>query len=100
MGKERLHMKGIRFCGESMSPWEGGVHLWGKMGIRMTDGELLREFAEKGSQGAFGEIVRRHVDWVYSCARRQVGDAHLAEDVVQAVFVLLAGKARGLVGHR
>jgi RNA polymerase sigma factor (sigma-70 family) len=42
------------------------------------------------------ELVRRRMDFVYSSALRQVGDVHLAEDVAQAVFVLLARKARSV----
>ena len=41
--------------------------------------------------GAFGEVVRRHVDLVYGMrARRQMGEGGGAEDVTQGVFFLLA----------
>ena len=55
-----------------------------------TDSQLLRAYAEDHSEAAFAELVRRHVDFVHSAARRMVCDAHLAEDVTQAVFVALA----------
>ena len=34
------------------------------------------------------DVVRAHAGWVYACARRRVRDNALAEDVVQAVFIL------------
>jgi RNA polymerase sigma factor (sigma-70 family) len=60
----------------------------------MEDPELLRRYVEEKSEAAFAELVRRRIDLVYSVALRQVGgDAHLAEDVAQKVFVDLARKA-------
>ena len=64
------------------------------------DAELLRRYALEGSQDAIGELIRRHVDLVYSAALRLVnGDAHRAHDVTQQVFVELARQAKRLLGH-
>jgi len=66
----------------------------------MDDTNLLRRFAESGSQDAFAEVVRRHLDLVYSVALRRVGgDAHLAQDVSQQVFIALARRAAALARH-
>jgi DNA-directed RNA polymerase specialized sigma24 family protein len=54
----------------------------------MQDAELLREYVTSGSDVAFAELVDRYVDFVYSTARRQLGNAQLAEEVAQAVFSL------------
>lgn len=58
-----------------------------------TDQELLREYAVTRRDPAFTELVRRHVDFVYSVALRLVRDTHLAEDVTQAVFLAVASNA-------
>jgi RNA polymerase sigma factor (sigma-70 family) len=61
-----------------------------------TDQQLLRLYVERRSEAAFAEIVRRHVDFIYSAALRMVRDTHLAEDVTQGVFIALAKNARQL----
>ena len=66
----------------------------------MDDSRLLLDFVATGSQGAFAQIVRRHVDLVYATAYRHVRDAQLAEDITQAVFLLLARKAASIRHER
>jgi RNA polymerase sigma factor (sigma-70 family) len=55
--------------------------------------ELVREFAGRNSEPAFGELVRRHVNLVYSVALRFTRNPDDAQDVTQAVFIILAQKA-------
>ena len=59
-----------------------------------TDLELLARYARQEAEDAFAEIVRRHVDLVYSAALRQVGSPQLAEEVAQSAFLKLARQAR------
>ena len=61
-----------------------------------SDQELLRAYVQSRDEEAFRQIVERYLGIVYAAARRQVQDAHLAEDVTQAVFIMLARKAGSL----
>jgi DNA-directed RNA polymerase specialized sigma24 family protein len=65
----------------------------------MGDEQLLHAYARERSESAFGELVARQVDCVYSTALRVLnGDTHLAQDVAQTVFIDLARKAGSLGG--
>src|SRR5665213_2479675 len=58
-----------------------------------SDAQLLIDYARHGSEPAFGEIVARYTNLIYSTVLRQVGSAAVAEDVAQCVFTDLARKA-------
>ncbi len=55
-----------------------------------SDLDLLRQFTRDRSQDAFTELVKRHVNLVYSAALRQVRSPQLAEVIAQSVFADLA----------
>ena len=62
----------------------------------LDDNALLREYVERDSEEAFAALVTRHVNKVYSVALRLTGNPHSAEEITQAVFVILAKKSRHL----
>ena len=62
----------------------------------LDDNSLLREYAENNSEEAFAALVARHINKVYSVALRHTRNPSEAEEITQAVFVILAKKARHL----
>ena len=61
-----------------------------------ADAQLLREYAEHGTEAAFTELVSRHTNLVYSAALRQAASPDIAAEVAQCVFIGLAQGARSL----
>ena len=61
--------------------------------LNASDKELMREFTENNSEVAFSELVSRYINLVYSVALRYMANGEDAQDVTQAVFIILAKKA-------
>jgi uncharacterized protein (TIGR03435 family) len=58
-----------------------------------SDFQLLQCYTNNGSEEAFAALSARYCDLVYSVAFRRVGNAHQAEEITQAVFIIMAKKA-------
>ncbi|HXJ72608.1 MAG TPA: sigma factor, partial [Candidatus Dormibacteraeota bacterium] len=59
----------------------------------MDDRQLLEDYLTSKSEAAFRTLVERHVGLVHGAAQRHVNNSALAEEITQAVFILLARKA-------
>jgi len=66
-----------------------------------TDAELLAQHRQgQTGDGPFAELVRRNIGWIHGSARRRLRDSHLADDVAQAVFILLHRKSPRFANDR
>jgi RNA polymerase sigma factor (sigma-70 family) len=62
----------------------------------VSDMELVQNYSRQDSEEAFAVLVQRHVNLVFSAALRHVGLPAHAEEITQAVFIILARKAASL----
>jgi len=67
---------------------------------RMDDQQLLEAYVHDRSQDAMSRLVSRHINLVYSAARRQTNDPHMAEDITQLTFTALARHSSRLTSER
>ena len=59
----------------------------------LGDAEMLRRFVDNRDSAAFEVLVWRHGPAIFAACRRMLRDTHLAEDALQATFLLLSRKA-------
>src|SRR3954471_5768467 len=62
----------------------------------LSDHQLLDRFRADHDRDALDALARRYIGLVYSAASRHVRDPHLAEDITQAVFIVLVRNARSI----
>ena len=95
--------EGLTIAVWRLKPLKKDVRFWRERAFireveTLDDMGLLREYAVSGSEAAFAMLVSRRVRFVYAAALRQLRDPGLAEEVTQAVFIILAQKADKISG--
>jgi RNA polymerase sigma-70 factor (ECF subfamily) len=76
------------------------LHDLGGQAEDLGDAQLLAAFHADRDEDAFAELVRRHGPMVLGVCRRVLRDAHAADDVFQATFLVLARKAGSFAVRR
>ena len=64
-------------------------YLMGEMQPK-SDADLLREYADHGTEPAFTVLVTRYTNLVYSAAARQTDSPDIAAEITQRVFIGLS----------
>lgn len=64
--------------------------------LASSDEPLLADFLARRSNDAFAALLARHGPLVLAICRRILRDPHAAEDVFQAVFLVLTDRAASL----
>ena len=65
-----------------------------------ADVDLVRRFVSQNDDAAFAALLKRHGPMVLGICRRVLHDEHLAEDALQATFLVLAQNAKTLRKQR
>jgi RNA polymerase sigma factor (sigma-70 family) len=81
----------MRQCGSAVTR-ENGLEA-AQSNHELSDAELLERFTQRRDEAAFEALVNRHGPMVEGVCRRIIGNAHAAEDVFQAVFLVLVRKS-------
>jgi len=67
---------------------------------KLTDRQLLERFQSLGEETVCNVLIQRHGRMVYSVAQRALGNAHDAEDVFQATFLVMARRLHSIGGKK
>src|SRR5947209_5401395 len=73
--------------------WRLRMRAAGEMVQGEADQQLLERFVRQQDEAAFTALLERHGPMVLGVCRRALHDEHLAEDVLQATFLVLARNA-------
>ena len=66
----------------------------------LSDRQLLDRIQSLGQETVFTFLIKRHGRMVYSVALARLGDAHDAEDVFQATFLVMARRLSSIHGEK